>query len=393
VAKPRSAAPVSLAGEVGASPLEAEAEEALDAIEETLAGIPAATQIKVRFYRLGSMNPEKGGLDQEYLFTVPYVPGMDVEEVARDRAGGGKIQVTFRYPPGMTDPLTGRASRTVTFLVAGTPKDPTKEAAKVPPAEAVPVGVLGSETVTQLRIELARTQGLVEGMRAGQGQAQAVDPMAMIEKLSTTMKNLQGPLPVPPDPMGSIDKIVSAVEKIVGVGREIAPESPSTDWGKVVDRSVGAVEKLIEENRLIQGRPPVTDGIQQADNVLLATAAAGVGNAGMPGWQQEILSWVPRLLGRAQADKDPGVAADVFVEDISGATRATLRGMVGQPTFVTATLAQLAQIEPKTAELRPWFTDFVAAVQEALAVEAEAEVVPEGPVTAPAAPNGDAPVS
>jgi hypothetical protein len=337
------------------TPMEAAASDTLDALDELVAGIPGGVQVRVKFYRV---DPKTRRL--AYLWTQPFEPDMDLEETVRARAGGGEIHAIFLYPRGMVDPKTGRGSRTLMFGISGVPRDPNG------PEDPAPVAGTGGDV--GLRVEMARLQGLVEGMKS-QAVAPALDPIALIEKLTTVMRNLQPPpvAPVAPiDPLAQIDKIVGVVEKVVGVGRDIAPEEPraSTDWGHVIDRGVDAVQQLITENRRVT--PTAARGADPVERPVALPAGADQ----VTGWQREVLEWVPRLLGRAQGDKDPGVAAVVFIEDISGGTRAALRGVVTQPDFIEATLTQLAVLVPDLDTHRVWFTEFLTAVVEELKADA-----------------------
>jgi hypothetical protein len=158
--------------------------------------------------------------------------------------------------------------------------------------------------------------------------------------------------------MAAITSIMGAVEKVVGVGRDLAPEREAggTNWAPVVDRTVDAIKLLVEENRAQRGAPALGPGTPDAP---VATFPEGT-----PMWQVEIAQWIPKLLVRAEGDKDAQLAATVFLEDVTPATgRAVVEQALGA-TFVADTLKQLALIEPRTTQHAEWFTDFLTQIQD-----------------------------
>lgn len=292
----------------------------------------------------------------EYCGQLPVAPEMDLEDLVQARWGGGRYLCQFwvRRPGERRRNPAG----SVTVSIAGPPRDPN--------APAVPVAAAhGNGGDVELRLQLARVEGKLEGLTAGGGKAEPLDPITMMEKFSAILANTRGSSP---DPMAAITSIVGAVEKVVGVGREIAPERGGTDWGHVVDRMTDAIGTIIQENRRQQTPalvPPAT-GVERGP-VLAAPASA---HEEGPMWRQEIASWLPRLVDRAVADKDPAVAADVFLEDLSPATRKMLDALVtDDPQFAATVLNQLALVEPRIAELRAWFAEFLDAVAAGVAEE------------------------
>src|SRR2546421_383830 len=262
---------------------------------------------------LARWNPEKK--KRQYVATLP-IAQFSFEHV-RDTYGGGD------YFASLTDKKS-RILKTTSFSI----DDRFKGGWGGPSAPADGARANGGGDPDGTRIKLAELEGELRGLRGG-GQDRALDPISLIEKLTTVMRSLAPPAPAgPPDPLSAIDKIVGVVEKVVGVGREIAPERPATDWGHVVDRGVDAVEKILDESRAqrVPGVPPApANG---------APPALPPGVEALPAWQQEVLGWIPRLLQRAKDGKDPELAADVFLEDVSRGTAVALEAVVQVEGFV-----------------------------------------------------------
>jgi hypothetical protein len=354
-------------------PLTLDEERQLQQIDEVLSGLSSQQEAVVRVSRRQA--------DHSLIYYGQMAAEGFSEDALQRKFGGGKFVCNFFHYLGGT--LTYHKS--ITLNVAGPVKDPSRvvvEQAAVETQASVPSG--GGDV--ELRLKLARLEGQLEGMRAQPAQAAPMDPVMMLEKLSTLARNAAPAAPAaPPDPLATVDKILGAVEKIVGVGRDIAPEHPETDWGRVAERGVEAVSLLIEEARGQRGAgsrgvapsapggaPPPAIAPSPGTPALPAEIAAQLAP-----WQHEVLGWVPRLIGRAAAKKDAVLAADVFVEDISEATVTALVPLAADGGFVEGTLTQLASLVPETVAHRDWFRLFLTAVGENL-VEKEGEHGPTG---------------
>lgn len=322
-------------------------------IEEVIADVAGNEEPVVKINR---RMPDHG---QEYCGQLTVTPGMLLEEEVAARWGGGKFVCQFwARQPGDT---RRRPVRSVTIRIAGEPRDPKREE-KQPAAPAVAASASVEARLQELQIANARLEGRLEGMTvAGAAKTAAPDPVAMFKDFAAIIASTKPAAPVAIDPLAQVTSIMGAIEKVVGVGRDLAPEREAggTNWGPVVDRTVEAIRLLVDENRAQRTLPPRTDGGA-------APAEVKALPEGTPMWQVEIAQWVPKLVGRAEGDKDPEAAAIVFLEDVSPATVKMIEGVVKEPTFVAATLAQLAVIDPRAKQYAEWFTEFLTAVQEQL---------------------------
>lgn len=309
-----------------------------------------------------------------YIGQLPVTPDFMLEEAVAQMAGGGTYVCQFyARMPGDT---RLRPYRAVTVVIAGEPfKEPRRPAAVV----AEPPAAAGASGDPELRLQLARLEGKLEGLTAA-GPAEKVSPVTLLSELAALMKSLQPEAPRV-DPMAQITGIVAAVREVVGVGREIAPESGGDGaglWAPVISQGVDAIKTLVGEaakqreaglgsGAIIPPRP-------------IADVTTPLLPEGAPMWQQEVAAWVPRLIERALAGKSAELAADVFCEDITGATFQALQPIAAQPGFVEATVAQLQALDPRVKDLAEWFTTFLEAVQEQMK-EDDGEGV--GPAAAP----------
>jgi hypothetical protein len=293
-----------------------------------------------------------GGM--EFCEQVPATPDFSEEYVSR-HWGGGVYSIHMYGPdperPGRTKYLTA-----VTFHIAGAPRDRKLDAdAKAPVA-----GMPGTDpAMVALMLELATLKGMVSGMQAQGGGG--TNPLDNLEKLTNIVRNL---MPTAPAGGASPNEILSFAREAVGFAKEMAPEpSDGTPWGMIIDKAVEPAIGLIGQALAAQkvGTAPT---IVEGETVPVAAEIPAM--TGAPMWQVELAKIVPRLLRRARDGKDPGLAAELFLEDAPGGVVEQLAELAKEEQFVPTVLALAEQNFPDVAPVRQWVADFLQAVKESL---------------------------
>lgn len=308
---------------------------------------------------------KSGGM--EFCEQVPATPDFSEEYVSRNW-GGGVYSIHMHGPdperPGRMKYLTS-----VTFHIAG-PARAVKAS-----EEAKPTSVAGdgqSPAMVQLMLELATLKGMVAGM---QQQGGASNPLDNLEKLTTIVKNM---MPANPQGGASPSEILAFARESVSFAKEMAPEpGEGTPWGMIIDKAVEPAIGLIGQALAAQkaGAPNVaTVGMVEAPPAVAALPE------GVPMWQVEIAKIVPRLLRRARDGKDPGLAAELFLEDAPGGVVEQLAVLAQDENFVPTVLALAEQNFPDVTPVRQWVADFLQAVKESL-LEAQADAPDLRPAT------------
>lgn len=297
---------------------------------------------------------KSGGM--EFCEQVPATPDFSEEYVSRNW-GGGVYSIHMHGPdperPGRMKYLTS-----VTFHIAGPARITKADADARAPAAAG-----GDPVVAALMIELATVKGMLAGM---QTRGEQTNPLDNLEKLTTVMRNL-----MPPTPAGgaSPNEILSFAREAVGFAKEMAPEptgGDGTPWGLIIDKAVEPAIGLISQALAAQkGAPEVSPGT--IPPVMVASTGVEIpAMVGAPMWQLEIAKIVPRLLRRARDGKDPGLAAELFLEDAPGGVVEQLSQLAQDEQFVPTVLALAEQHFPDVTPVRQWVADFLQAVRESL---------------------------
>jgi hypothetical protein len=203
------------------------------------------------------------------------------------------------------------------------------------------------------------------------------DPMAMIEKLATTMRMLQPPAPVVEERTSLKDQL-ALVTSIVDVGTKIVDARGGGDSGGSGDAYMEMVSKLAEPViDLVKTRATQEAARRQPRNPVTrphlvptpATVAAALPPASPPPveapmtWVQEIQKWVPMIVARCKRGRSAEDTAFFVLDELSDVTQAKLAELAALPDFAT----RAGQILPAELGGYPeWVTEFLAAIQDYL---------------------------
>lgn len=306
----------------------------------------------------------------------------DVEYVMKKHGGGGYLAKYYRSGIPIDD---GGFIRSVSFEIHPSVKaDP-----EVLPGAATSNG--GSETaglmvLIRAMIDELKTIRATPPVQAT--AAPAIDPMAMIEKLATTMRMLT-PAPLAPPPAMDLEKQLGIIEKVVNVGTSIVDarggggEMSSGDMYaaamlKVADPIIEVIKDKVESDReqraLRRGHQPALPPPGASSS---AAPAKPEDNNMLPPWVLEVRRLVPMILTRAARGKSAENTAYFVLDDLSDMTRAKLAELAATESFD----ADVMKLLPQQLQQRPeWCQEFIEACKDyLLGVEEEVEEEAEGP--------------
>lgn len=287
----------------------------------------------------------------KYLRRIAVTPDFSLDLV-RETWGGGKYVLSFFSPDER-----GRQQhvRSVTVDIEGEPHAPPVERAApgIADVEALARATAGPGS-SALELEVARLRGLVEGLT--QGRAATADPLEMLERLTTIMRNTQPPAAA----AGNPSEILAFAREAVGFAKEMAPGSGDTSaWEKMIDKVGAPALELIR-----QGMAQRAGGA--APPAALPAATDGAGPVNATEWLQ-LAPHVRQLVIRAQQGRDPELAAEGFLEEMEHSHPALFEEIASlalQPGFVAAAVERLALLDLRVSEppIRAWVEKFAAAV-------------------------------
>lgn len=314
-------------------------------------------------------NPQNNNL--RYLRQMTVTPDFG-EQVLQDEFGGGVYTLQFWAP----DPSTGRRIhvRTMKLELEGPQRPLTLPAVHAEPAAAAPANGAQVSDVVQMRIELARLQGMIEGMKeaGATGAAKQVDPLEMMERLSTIMRNT-APAAAPGNP----SEILAFAREAVGFAKEMAPEPGGAGgegpWEKLIDKVGAPAIDLIRQGLAQRATGPVA-----APTDTPAASALPPGGA-VDGTATQWLALAPhmrQLVKRAEQGRDPELAADGLLEELEHnhpQLYAEIAQLATAPDFVAVAMQRVALLEPRVqsdANIRSWVERFALAVAASFANDA-----------------------
>jgi len=224
--------------------------------------------------------------------------------------------------------------------------------------------------------------------------AAVVDPMAMIEKLATTMRALTPPplpAPPPPPPPTSLKDQIEMIKSVVEVGTSII-DARGESGGGPGDAYMGVVSRLAEpvielvkaqagREQLMRGPrrvalPPARATGPVPDQPAASPAPAG-GAPQMP-WLLEVQRWLPLIQKRQQKGLSAESTAFFVLDELSESTLTALAELAAQDNFEE----QVKKLLP--AEMQPeWVDEFLVAVKDYLFAEDE-EKPDDGVIDLPA---------
>jgi len=258
--------------------------------------------------------------------------------------------------------------------------DPAVKPTRTPEPDAVAVN--NNDPIRLLAM------ALLQKMQQPPPPPPVVDPMAMIEKLATTMRALTpppAPAPPPPPPPTSLRDQLDMIKSVVEVGTTII-DARGDSGGGSGDAYMGVVSKLAEpvielvktqamreRGRIAAPRraalPPATGPVP--DQPVAAPAPAG-GVPQMP-WLLEIQRWLPLIQKRQQKGLSAESTAFFVLDELSENTLTALAELAAQDGFEE----QVKKILPAEMQQPPeWVGEFLIAVKDYLFEDAETE--PEG---------------
>lgn len=310
-----------------------------------------------------------------------------IEYVMQRYGGGSYVAKFYRGGESVTTAWRGQ----VAFDV-----DSTVQPAPV----GSPVAGDGSHGInTMIAMALDKLSDAVKALndRPAPAPVAAPDPMAMIEKLATTMRMLT-PAPVPAPPAMDLEKQLGIIEKVVNVGTSIVDarggggEMSSGDMYaaamlKVADPIIEVIKDKVESDReqraLRRGHQPALPPGPSPS----AAPAKPEDNNMLPPWVLEVRRLVPMILTRAARGKSAENTAYFVLDDLSDMTRAKLAELAATESFD----ADVMKLLPQQLQQRPeWCQEFIEACKDyLLGVEEEVEEEAEGPEPEPGT-DGDA---
>jgi hypothetical protein len=292
------------------------------------------------------------------LIGLPSIPALtfDTDLVAK-RYGGGRYYVRF---------YQGRQYMGDIEFELDESLQPEPEVVAVP----VTVSSSSGEAPSWLAATLDKIGDAVKAMADRPAPTPPVppDPIAMIEKLASTMRSLAPPAPVAvpapdlKDQLALVESIVNVGTKVIGARGDDGGGSGDSYMGVVTELAKPVIELVktqAERERLKQGRrmaalPAVTGPI--------SVPVTSGGTPTMP-WLMEVQRWLPLIQKRQQKGLDAESTAFFVLDELSEGTLATLAELAAQDDFET----QVQKLLP--AEMltnAAWVADFLQAVKDYL---------------------------
>lgn len=353
-------APLEQAAEVFDTPF--------DVLDGVLAQLPPGEAV------VNVMRRDNGhGGKLKYVRRIAVTPDFSLDTI-RDRWGGGKFVLQFFGPDER-----GRQAhvRSVTVDIEGEPHD---EPARPDPARGPGPGVAelqalqsGASGLVTLQLELATLKGMLAGLTQGKGTAP--DPLEMMERLTTVIRNLQPATPAAP--AGNPSEILAFAREAVGFAKEMAPGADeSSAWEKLADKVGVPALQLIREGMAQRGHAGALPPAAPA-----APTVTGGAPVNAADWMQ-LAPYARQLVIRAQQGRDPELAAEGLLEELEHAHPALFQeiaGLATQPNFATVAIERLALLDLRVNEppIRAWLEQFAAHVAASFEEEQRNDDGPE----------------
>lgn len=355
--------------------IEEAAESALDGM---LAEFSGADDVSVNVYRQGE------GKNISFLFkTLPEdMNGGDIMERCRDQFGTGDYRLHVRKGSR----ILANRSFSVEAPKAVAPTAPRDSSGDI-------VALITAQMANQQQMFLGAMTAMAEAFKGGNNNAPPpIDPVAQQNSILAgivTMKELAETGQKGPD---AVTMLIKGME----LAGNMAPKSGDTNFNDIALKAIEAFPALAAVTGQQKGPAPqpvpgqimrpVTVNPGQPSKIPPTGHAPQPSPAPTPETApakdketeafilqaRANLQWLCRL---AQADKDPGLYAEVILDQMGPET---VLEFIGHDNA----LQQLAQIEPMVDVYRGWFLRLKDAILELTAEENEAETAPEGELIA-----------
>lgn len=294
-------------------------------------------RITARVFRLDGSS--RSGAEQPFLFAITPEEAEGVNERLRDTYGTGKYLVRVLR--------NGKFFKQITYHVE----------APAPPAAPKQSDV--AEIVKAIQANNDAMWQRMEATLAQRTQAPVIDPMSMLEKMTTVMTNMRGLMPAQhggqQNNAPNMEAVFGLVERGMELGKQIA-------GGDQEDASIlGMVKSVVLEvvkqpqfgdmmgsflQRVTPSAPALTPPTEQPPNVQQPSPA-----------QVAFTNVLNYLSAKAALNKDVGLYVDWFLDD-------TDPQLVQQFINTPNLLDQLCSVHPGVAQNRAWFSKFIDVLKE-----------------------------
>lgn len=352
--------------DVGGDPQKA---DPLDELNSLMAELAGSVSSNVTVYRTGR------GVQRAYVFKCDAASfSLDV---LRDKYNGGEFQL-FITRDGVL-----WKNRTVTIEPPQAVRDP----APPPTAPAM-------DAVTLLREDLRKQNEMIAGvLRTLAAPAppprsifEGVNMMELVQSAGVLLNMLRPP--PAPQQTPPVETYINALMKGVELAKEVKSEGGESDTGLM-----GVVKEMLRSPLLatamqaaasqatapqpqprpqlpVRPRPPAPPVAAAAPPVTPPAAPPAESFAGETSDMMPMLKmYLGLLVGKAAAQSDPGIYADLVLDNLSDEQLNQL--LDAQPSPVD----WLATIDPAVLTHREWFESLIAQVEGALTVDDEQEGV------------------
>lgn len=250
----------------------------------------------------------------------------------------------------------------------------------VKPEEEEPAAMVATGAPHDIRSELDYLRGKIEGLtlaqgKGGNGTSSAQELAAIVGVIAPLMKQ--------PAPVAPVASPVSELREVLGLARDLGgearPEKEGFPWRSLFDKVEPLVSLLVE-----QGRAGVMPG--QVVQEPTAVKPPPLPNPPQPGaptvpiWQVMVEQQIPKLIECAQKNRDPGIWAAWYTEQLREKVPATyleqIQDLAATPDAVNQGWLKAFVIWPQLAPYESWMKEFLQAlVAELNPPEEEEEAV------------------
>jgi hypothetical protein len=286
----------------------------------------------------------KLGIKEPYLFAVDAAEIHGVRDRLRDEYGSGTYRIRIYK--------NNKIARQLDYQIEAPTKKTTPANTSDPSLNAI-IQILQDSNKQQMELmeRIARQSTAVAPPVA------AIDPIAMMEKLSTIMKNI-APVPVAA-PETNLDTFMKAAEFV----RDMTPDGNSGGggWMEVLKEvlrhpSVGEAIATIATNRAPPQRrqAPV---IAQPANPTIAPPAqpqTPVNQQSQAALGEQLQNNIRYLIGRAEGGSNPDLYAEWLLDNTN---EQLITGMINDPNLLT----QLEPAFPRMVAHHEWFVALIEA--------------------------------
>lgn len=174
------------------------------------------------------------------------------------------------------------------------------------------------------------------------------------------------------EPMGA-DAMIKLLQAGIDMGRSAEGKDDEGGLGNVVKHFAGPLTDVLKASLERERRAPPLSGVPVAANgqgirPAVSTALSEVPPMPVagPAWLIHLRPHLKQILQWARAGKDPGLYAEVILDNLDAGARLELEARVKEPTFVDQVLAGLpAEFQPYSA----WCTEVLGNIKEILTDE------------------------